>query len=413
MKLYVTLTFACTDENLSLFLQKISEARCLLQSMYYLSSENKNKIYRTEIIYTDRKIFKEKILNWVSAECILIDCSDMSNKGVEGGLLKIHSKIPFESPSEFEGKILGYLEILKDASITQETIQYTGMSQNIGLLLLSGNNNEMQSGEIYQHLLMERDALLLNYCSNYNAQPLILNYKSKEDIIKNISTVAQNYILMRIALSDTLVDETVFERMKEIGKPAIFREYDEIPLYIIIKILNILQRYNLSLSDSVVGLIGITASALRCTSLLNSIGCNKILGYDSNEKNQYNFEKGKGIATNISNVLENSDIVVFISDICSNEDFYMLQRGQVLLINPDIKYDSLILQERRIKSYEFLNIENSYLLLPGLAEAMRNNNIMCYSDELLLAIAKNIAHSVIEIDNAENMFTIKDAIKDV
>lgn len=201
--------------------------------------------------------------------------------------------------------------------------------------------------------------------------------------------------------------------MSEVTPPIINREFDEIPLYITVKIMNLLKLHNIKLSDSVVGFIGVTTSLLRCTRLLNSIGCSKVLGFDPNEKNLYYFEKESGIATNTDNVFENADILLFVSDICENIDYYKLQKGQLVLSNPAIHFDMLISEERGVKANEYLNIENSYLLLPGIIDMMLMNDIKTLNDNCLINIARALVKANIDIDNTENIYTIKDIIKNI
>jgi hypothetical protein len=138
-----------------------------------------------------------------------------------------------------------------------------------------------------------------------------------------------------------------------------------------------------------------------------------VLGFDISEVNLYHFEKEKGIATNIDNVFENADIVVFVSDCCSNEDFYKLGKGQIVLINPAINFDTLVFQERGIKGYELLNTENSYLLLPGLAEKMVRGQMHTFNNELLISIGKALYSANIDVDSAENMYSITETIQKV
>ena len=413
MKLYVTLTFSCTSEDLALFVKKVVESGCSIRSINYISQEGGQTTYKADLMYTDRKIFKEKVLSWVSKETTLIDCSDIMSKGIEGGLLRVSSKIPFDSAGEFEGKILGYIEILKDNLITAETRHYTGMSSNCGMIILTEDSQEIQPKEIYHYILIERDSLVLSHCSTLNPQPLLMRYKTKDDILKIVDSVSGNYALMRIAMPDTFQDVSLFERMDEIKTHVLSREFDEIPLYCLIKVMNILKRHHVSLADSVVGIVGITTSSLRFTRLLYGIGCSKVLGFDTSEVNLYHFEKEKGIATNIDNVFENADIVVFVSDCCSNEDFYKLGKGQIVLINPAINFDTLVFQERGIKEYELLNTENSYLLLPGLAEKMVREQMHSLNDELLISIGKALYGANIDVDSAENMYSITETIQKV
>lgn len=413
MKLYVTLTFSCTSEDLALFVKKVIESGCSIRSINYVSQEGGETTYKADLMYTDRKIFKEKVLSWVSKETTLIDCSDIMSKGIEGGLLKVSSKIPFDSAGEFEGKILGYIEILKDNLITAETRQYTGMASNCGMIILTEDSQEIQPKEIYHYILIERDSLVLSHCSTLNPQPLLMRYRTKEDIPKIVDSVSSNYTLMRIAMPDTFQDVSLFQRVNEIKTHVLSREFDEIPLYCLIKVMNILKRHHVSLMDSVVGIVGITTSSLRFTRLLYVIGCSRVLGFDTSEVNLYHFEKEKGIATNIDNVFENADIVVFVSDCCSSEDFYKLGKGQIVLINPAIDFDTLVFQERGIKDYELLNTENSYLLLPGLAEKMIKEQMHSLNDELLISIGKALYSANIDVDSAENMYSITESIQKI
>jgi len=413
MKLYITLTFRCDDKNFLLFIQKVIQTDCTIQSINYISSEHTYKIYKAELVYTDRRLFKEKILQWITKECTLIECSDIMNQGIDGGLLKVSSKIPFETPDEFEGKVLGYFELIKDNTITKDTYRYTGISKNIGMIILNEEKNELQPDEIYNYLLIERDSLIISHCNNYNPQPLLLKYKSKEDIIKTLYSVSGNYALMRVAIMNNIEDISLFHQMSEVTPPIINREFDEIPLYITVKIMNLLKLHNIKLSDSVVGFIGVTTSLLRCTRLLNSIGCSKVLGFDPNEKNLYYFEKESGIATSTDNVFENADILLFVSDICENIDYYKLQKGQLVLSNPAIHFDMLISEERGVKANEYLNIENSYLLLPGIIDMMLMNDIKTLNDNCLINIARALVKANIDIDNTENIYTIKDIIKNI
>ncbi|MCX8124182.1 MAG: hypothetical protein N3F66_08465 [Spirochaetes bacterium] len=410
MKLYVTVTFSCTNEQLALFVKKVVESGSFIRSINYISSDGNVSTFKADLMYSDRKLFKDKILSWLSKELTLIDCSDIMSKGIDGGLLKVASKIPFDSASEFEGKILGYIEIMKDNYITAETSQYTGMYRNCGMIILTENHKEIQPQEIYHYILIERDSLLLNHCSALNPQPLLVRYSTKEDILKLVDALAHNYAIMRIAIPDTFQDISLFQRLNEIKTLIISREYDEIPLYCLTKVMSILKRHHISLADSVIGIIGITTSSLRFARLLYNIGCSKVLGFDTNETNLYHFEKERGIATNTDNVFENADVVVCIADSCPSEEFYKLTKGQILLINPNINYDILVFQERGIKDYELLNIENSYLLLPGLAEKMINKQLNSLNDELLCTISKALVGAGVDIDNAESMYSIRDII---
>jgi len=103
--------------------------------------------------------------------------------------------------------------------------------------------------------------------------------------------------------------------------------------------------------------------------------------------------------------------VVFVSDCCSSEDFYKLGKGQIVLINPAINYDILVFQERGIKEHELLNTENSYLLLPGLAEKMVREQMHSLNEELLISIGKALYGANIDVDSAENMYRITETIQ--
>ena len=73
----------------------------------------------------------------------------------------------------------------------------------------------------------------------------------------------------------------------------------------------------------------------------------------------------------------------------------------------------LISEERGVKANEYLNIENSYLLLPGIIDMMLMNDIKTLNDNCLINIARALVKANIDIDNTENIYTIKDIIKNI
>ncbi len=357
-------------------------------------AEDENVSCSLEIIYNDRIRFK-KLVNSLSKKqgrFLLKEVKSSMEEFINSGLLEVIGKIPLEKKSDYETTLLGASELIQERIREGNEDVTCGIDRNVVQVIgIQRDESSARVQLLNQYCLAETDALVLNRFSDCKPYPLVCTLQQGEDIIRTLKNVEQTYSAARI-ISIMGAGISVYEQVaKELTIPVVFRELDEIPVYLMALILRMAIKHKLQPEETTIGIIGINLSAIRLTRLLRKYRFARILGYDTMEKILLTFENEGGLATTTENIFGHTDIILILDPIFSNDDLNMMRPGQYIIsmVN-DSEIDPENLREQGVRDILQGDIYDLSRIFPGLLSGIMEHNIKSLDDMRLLDLARKM-----------------------
>ena len=307
---------------------------------------------------------------------------------IQGGMLVVAGKVGIETDDDYSMKVLGARELMYEKIEGNDISGYIGTANNICLLNGIKTSSEGMN-YLKAYVSSECDSMLINRFSGLNAYPIVFKYAQIEDLIKYIRALEDGFSVIRLCSIDEDGEYSSHEQIyKEISRPLLNREYDEMPLYVIMLILTLLRRNNLAVSEINAGFMGINIGVVRSTHFLKKAGCQRIIGYDADDSLLIDFENEGGLATNIDNVLNNSDIVISSKNLLTADDFEKIRSGQIIIsFDERSGFDGTAVREKGIRDFQQARVSDLGIFLPGIVQGLQKSGKARLEDEDILGLA--------------------------
>lgn len=396
MKLIADMTIRIKRGFLPHLTNELYKRGCEIQRMALMEGGESGDLFRLEIMYSSRDKFKgllEKV-DKHAENFQLIEVRNTLEESIMGGMLNVSGRMAVENRSDYDMRIQGACELILDKIAEgPEGARFSALSRNAGLFQPVKSGQDAPPGSILRsYALIERDAVIVSRFAGLNAFPLLVKYDQTEDLIKTFQRLEPSFAVMRLAEIPEVQEIALYEQIcSELSRPVLSLPYDEIPLFLLTVLFDVLRRNSMDPGESNVGLVGIDVSSLRLTRLLRTLGSVRILGYDNSEKLMYSFEKEGGLATTPENIFGNSDIIILFKSHFTIDEYSKIRPGQIILsLLPDEDLDMNIIAEKGVR--EFLHgpwIDLSYYL-PGILKGMAAAGLGRLDDVRLIGLAGKI-----------------------
>ena len=410
MKLIANVSIRIKKGLLPQFIQSLYKYTCSPNMIDLTDSDEKWEEYSIEIIHTNRKDLARLIdflkKNNEYFRDILIT-GTIEDK-IKGGLLVTCGKDNIDSVNDLQTSLIGGAILIHEKIESGMAEQFCGIFNSVGLISGHKIKKDFNEAEIYHQFTdSERDAIIINRFTGKNAFPVIIKYHSIEDMIKSIMTIESNFACIRLMNHDE--DDILLNSIGDsISIPLISRDNDELPLYYLSLIKKIARNNRLKLEQTSIGIIGLTRSSIRLTSLLNKSGFMKVLGYDNRERMMMSFENEKGLATTIQNILMNTDIILIMNDIIKSEEMEYFRPGQFIIsyiANEYLNQESL--RTSGIKEFIKLQETDTALLYPGMIKGLTGSGIKIFNDDMIIKMSEMILKMM------DDSYTLPDIFSDI
>lgn len=410
MKLIAIVSIRIKKGLLPQFIQSLYKYSCSPNMINLTDSDEKWEEYSVEISHTNRKDLARLIdfLKKNNEYFRDITITGTIEDKIKGGLLLTRGKEDIDSVNDLQTSLIGGAILIHEKIETGMAGQFCGIFNSIALI--SGHKIKKDSSEteiFHQYTDSERDAIIINRFTGKNAFPLIIRYHAIEDMIKTIMTIESNFACIRLMNHDE--DDILLNSINDsISIPLISRDNDELPLFYLSLIKKIARNNRLKLEQTSIGIIGLTRSSIRLTSLLNKSGFMKVLGYDNRERMMMSFENEKGLATTIQNILMNTDIIIIMNDMIKQEDMEYFRPGQFIISYTSNDYlNQETLRTNGIKEFIKLEETDTAILYPGMIKGIIENGIKILNDETIIKMSEMILKMM------DDSYTLPDIFSDI
>lgn len=394
MRIATSIKIRVKDGFLPHLTNEIYKRQCAIRNITLLESES-NDLFQIEIIYQSVDKYNG-LLNKIAKyedNFQIISSENKLEKEIEGGLLNISGKMPVENIVDYELNVLGASDLILNLLDTEkDKSRFSGISRNIGLFCALPDENEIREDYYKVFTLLERDSVIMNRFSGMNSFPLLVKASQIDDLLKMIQKLQFTFSGIRLFNFEDMDDILSFERLySETTLPLLSQYYDEIPLYLLIAILQLFKKNNIEFNTCTVGLIGLNISSIRIARLFSKLGAARVLGNDNSIKLMHAFEKEGGLATSIENIYNSSDVLIFFKKRFETENLRMIGSGQLVVSLVKEEMDINILKERGVRDYLQSGWMDFSSLFPGILTGLINSDISHLDDDKIIKLSKKIS----------------------
>jgi len=273
-------------------------------------------------------------------------------------------------------------------------------------------------GPLAGYPIIEAKSLIYNEFANIQAIPICMDVTNNDEFISTVRNIALNF--SAIHLEDIKAPDCFYiekELQKNLSIPIYHDDQHGTAIAVLAGLYNCSKLLNRSLQSFKIVINGAGASGIAVAKLLLRAGVSNIICCDkngilNNDDVQLNFEqKELAVLTNshlitggLNEAIQEADVFIGLSigNVLTGEMIETMGAQPIIfaLANPipEISYEEAIQTKAKIiatGSSEFPNQINNLLIFPGLMKAILDNNIRIISDSLKIAIAKEIADSII------------------
>lgn len=375
-------------------------AESKIAEMKLVSEDEFFQNYYFKIISSDTQKFKIciNLLKASDDKFMNVECVNDLEKSLHEGMLKIIPSLPAETPENYEMNILGGKEILLESILeSDDPNQISGIRKTSAFISVLNKKRAKESKIFFsEYARAESDSLSASLFSGINAFPFVLEYEILEDLYKTLNSFEKSFTSIRFLFLDDSHDISIYQHMTEnIHIPFVSHYYDEMPLFIITAVSKMLTKHRQKLSESTVGFIGINSSVMRSVKLLKKMSCERILGFDSNEKVMLSFERTGGLATTAENIFGNCDIVIMIKNCFSNEDVERMRPNLLVISNlDDEEEDNKIVSNRACRDILKGKWYDSASFFSFVLPEMIEKKVMSLSDNFLVSLSQKIEKEI-------------------
>ena len=407
MKLIASATIKMKKNILPQFIATLYKYNMDVNTINLTESDSKWEEYSIDIVYSVKKDLV-RLVDTLKKNAELFKevavTSTLEDK-IKGGILITSSKIEIENINDIQTVLIGGNKLIHEKIESNLQKDYCAGFNSIALIGGAKISDETDDRFFY-HLYAdcERDSALIRKFTGKNSFPIIIRYHTIEDMIKIIKGIEENFCCLRIMNNDE-DDYLLANIIDSVTKPLIFRELDENPVFYLSLINTINKKNNIVPSETSIGIIGLTNSIIKLTSLLGQSGYMKVLGYDSNERKMMSFENKRGLATTIENVISNSDILMIMDEKISYDYINSFRAGQIIISGiADDFADAKSLEKKGVR--ELIKIEDSggLSILPNLLNVFIESTEKRFSDSMLINIAECISKHLDNQYDFPNLF---------
>ncbi len=391
MRLLSKITIRIKKGFLPHLTNEVYKRGCEMRRFMLLENQDDYDLFQIEIFYSNKDKFKgliDKIVEYGN-NFQIESFENNLEKEILGGLLNVSGTMQIENLLDYEMKVMGVSELALDMIKDEEdSLRYTGISRNIGLLSGIGTSNYSNNNRLSSYILKERDSIIINRFSGLNAFPIIIKYNQIDDFIKTIQGIEDTFSAIRIYHLEEIDDDVALydQIYSESSIPLISRHYDEIPVCLLTAIFHLLEKNNLDFKDMNVGFIGLDISSLRITRLLLKVGFHRILGCDNNVKMMHSFEKQGGLATSQENIFSNSDLIILFKKHFRSDDLEKTGSGQIIIS----LIEDINLKKKGVKEFLHNGWMDLSILFPGILKGIVESKIKKLDDDTLINLSKKI-----------------------
>lgn len=373
------------------FVFDVYKSGCGIQNSEYVMDSDKNEQFRLEIVYRKRNSFLHliSVLDNFPDKYKIVKVANALEEKIKGGMLKISGKIPLENLVDYEIGLLGAAELIQGKIKKGSGLNFSGISKNIGIIscvMEDDENSEERKLKYYAE--GERDSVLVSRVTDLKPIPLIINFRQPDDLIKAVQRIEGSFSSIRFVEIDDSESLSYDQIYSDINLPVTSKRYDDIPLYLLSVISKIVSKKKLKMSETAIGIVGIDFVAMRCARIFLKAGFYRVLGYDHNEKKMLTFENNGGLATTLDNIFRNTDIVIFLKNCFTDENFEKIRPGlNIVSLLDESEINRGLIKNRGIREFILVDESGLLVLFPGLAQGIIKYGSRTISDEKLIGIA--------------------------
>lgn len=339
--------------------------------------------------------------------CTIHSLRNASEELITGGLLKVLPKTPLENRHDLETFLLGGHELQRSRLIEGNGYSFSGISSSVGMVDMEPLpfTPDILSIQL-RHATCERDSVVLSRFAGLNPWPLIMFYEQREDLMRQIARLEHGFSALRLQRLSGISLDDYEEIISGISIPVISREFDELPLLDLARVLWLTENHSMDREELTVGLFGLEPGIVRLTSLFRKTGIKRVLGYDENEHAMLGFEHAGGMATTIANIFSNADILIF--NILSEEwDIHEnLRPGQIVIIHDEKKNMSKVdFRNPGILGKVVAREESHFTLFPALLLGMVRGGYVLMDDRMIIHCAKRYMERITGYCQSPDIFS--------
>lgn len=371
-----------------------SQARnkSILVSDMHLEEENSGICRYSLTVSCEKKKSLDEFLGALEVKdiCTIHSIRNASEELITGGLLRVTAKAPLENRHDLETFLLGGFELQQNRLIEGNGYSFSGISSSVGIIDVASLpfTPDLLAVQL-RHASCERDAVVLSRFGGLNPWPLLMFYEQREDLMRQLSRLEQGFSALRLQRLGGISLDDYEEILSGISIPLLSREFDEIPLLDLARVLWLTGHHSLEREELTVGLFGLEPGTVRLTSLLRKTGIKRVLGYDEDEHAMLGFEHAGGMATTIGNIFSNADILIFniLPDEWEVSD--NLRPGQAVIVH-DSKRDLSEAASRNpgILGMVLTSEESHFTLFPGILLGMVRGGYVLMDDRMIIHCAE-------------------------
>lgn len=350
-------------------------------------------------VYVDNDSHLERIVTAVASVegVVLEEVVDMVEKVHIGGKISMKSRFPITTLGDVR-KIYtpGVASICRKIQRQPDLAnKYTGIRNSVAIIT---NGTAILGlgdiGPIAGMPVMEGKAVLFDHLVGISGVPILMKSKNIEHIIETIWHIAPTFGAIKledIAAPDCFEIERRLTEMLDI--PVMHDDQHGTAVVVLAALLNSAQMTGVTLSEMTVGIIGLGAAGIGITKLLMAHGVKQVIGTDLNESAKEMLDSLGGMATDLSGVMKNAEIVIATTGCPGLIKPEMVRSGQIILAlsNPDPEIrPGLAMTAGAAFAADGKSVNNA-LAFPGIFRGALDAGATAINKQMLLAAARAIA----------------------
>lgn len=275
--------------------------------------------------------------------------------------------------------------------------RYTGLGRSVAIVT---NGTAILGlgdiGPVAGLPVMEGKAALFHEFGGISGVPILIDSDDADAIVRVVEAIAPSFGAVQLEdIATPACFEIEKELVRRLDKPVLHDDQHGTAVVVLAALLGAERRADFTLSESVIGQIGLGAAGLGIARLLRCFGVRELLGADLSEDSLARLERVGGTRASLEEVMQRADVVVATTGVAGLIKPEMVRQGQVVfaLSNPDPEIEpSVALQRGAAFAADGKNL-NNVLAFPGLFRGALDAGATVFTDEMLIAAAKAIADS--------------------
>jgi malate dehydrogenase (oxaloacetate-decarboxylating) len=180
--------------------------------------------------------------------------------------------------------------------------------------------------------VMEGKAALLQELAGVSGVPILLKTTDIDQIVETIEYIAPTFGAIQLEDIASPRCFPILEKLeKELDRPVMHDDQQGTAVVTLAALINACKIVNVSLEDAKIGIIGLGAAGLTIGAFLLKYTGKPVLGTARTEASiQRHVERG-GIASNLQEIMQKTDIVIGTSGVQGLIEPSMVRKGQIIL----------------------------------------------------------------------------------